>query len=369
MNDFDKLTLLEKKDQYQKKYIPFNFTYNRSECIKRKGANTQINFNRNKKSFSRKDTFMYYCIIIKLIIFSVLFDRFNQNQIKYGYSSIRLKTNRTGEVQIFSTELKNFPDEVWIDDLNQSEINIKYNLINTTNYITLIWHDEINDISFMFNDRSEITEIDFSNFTTSNVINMCGMFYGCTSLDSLDLSNFDTSNVIDMGFMFYGCTSLNSLNLANFNTSNVKFMDGMFDGCSSLNSLDLSNFNITNYTNIKYMFYNCSNLEYINLQNAYIENSTFFNSLSDNVVICSINNMIFDNISFKNILINCIGKIIEDEDKIKCYSKKKNIYNNNICQNCGHNFYQIYNNSDININCIETMNNHCVYYYHFNITS
>ena len=369
MNNFDKLTLLEKKDQYQKKYIPFNFTDNRSECIKRKGANTQINFNRNKKSFSRKDTFMYYCIIIKLIIFSVLFDRFNQNQIKYGYSSIRLKTNRTGEVQIFSTELKNFPDEIWINDLNQSEINIKYNLINTTNYITLIWHDEINDTSFMFNDRSEITEIDFSNFTTSNVINMYGMFYGCTSLDSLDLSNFDTSNVIDMGYMFYGCTSLNSLNLANFNTSNVEFMDGMFDGCSSLNSLDLSNFNITNYTNIKYMFYNCSNLEYINLQNAYIENSTFLNSLSDNVVICSSNNMIFDNTSFKNILINCIGKIIEDEDKIKCYSKKKNIYNNNICQNCGHNFYPIYNNSDININCIETMNNHCVYYYYFNITS
>ena len=138
MNNFDKLTLLEKKDQYQKKYIPFNFTDNRSECIKRKGANTQINFNRNKKSFSRKDTFMYYCIIIKLIIFSILFNRLNQNQIQYGYSSIRLKTNRTGEVQIFSTELKNFPDEIWINDLNQSEINIKYNLINTTNYITLI---------------------------------------------------------------------------------------------------------------------------------------------------------------------------------------------------------------------------------------
>ena len=247
----------------------------------------------------------------------------------------------------------------------------------------------------MFNARSEITEIDFSNFTTSNVIDMSGMFYGCTSLDSLDLSNFDTSNVIDMGIMFYGCTSLNSLNLANFNTSNVKFMDGMFDGCSSLNllnlsnfdtsnvefmdgmfdgcsslnSLDLSNFNITNYTSINYMFYNCTNLEYINLQNAYIESSILFNSLSDNVVICSSNNMIFDNTSFKNILINCIGKIIEDEDKNKCYSKKKNIYNNNICQNCGHNFYPIYNNSDININCIEAMNNHCTYYYYFNITS
>ena len=127
----------------------------------------------------------------------------------------------------------------------------------------------------------------------------------------------------------------------------------MFRGCTSLNSLDLSNFNIGNYTTTNYMFYNCSNLEYINLKNAYFEKSTLFNSLSDNLMICISNNMIFDNITFENISINCIGKTIENEDKIKCYSKKKNIYNNNICQNCGYNFYPIYNNSDININCIE----------------
>ena len=145
MNNFDKLTLLEKKDQYQKKYIPFNFTDNRSECIKRKGANTQINFNRNKKSFSRNGKLIYYCILIKLIIFTALFNRFNQNLIQYGYSSIRLMINGTGEVKIFSSGFKYLPNEIKINSFNQSEIKSKYNLTNITNYITLIWHDEINE--------------------------------------------------------------------------------------------------------------------------------------------------------------------------------------------------------------------------------
>ena len=473
ISNFHKLAILEKKNQYQKNYISFNYTEIRNEYIKRKGTNNEINFNRNKKSFSRNGKLIYYCILIKLIIFSALFNISNQNLIQYGYSSIRLMINGTGEVKIFSSGFKYLPNEIKINSFNQSEIKSKYNLTNITNYITLIWHDEINDTSYMFDGCSEITEIDFSNFTTSNVVYMNYMFYGCSSLHSLNLSNFDTSNVKYMERMFYGCSSLNLLDLSNFNTSNVESMNNMFYGCSTLNlldlsnfdtsnvksmnnmfggcsslhsldlsnfdtshvtnmycmfykcvslsslnlynfntsnvismlfmfanclslnslnlssfntskvtdmagifyhctslhSLDLSNFNIGNYTTTNYMFYNCPNLEYINLKNAYFEKSTLFNSLSDNLMICISKNMIFDNITFENISINCIGKTIENEDKIKCYSKKKNIYNNNICQNCGYNFYPIYNNSDININCIESMNNYCIYYYYFNITS
>ena len=53
MPNFQKITSLEKKNQYQKNYISFNYTGIRNEYIKRKGTNNEINFNRNKKSFSR----------------------------------------------------------------------------------------------------------------------------------------------------------------------------------------------------------------------------------------------------------------------------------------------------------------------------
>ena len=44
----------------------------------------------------------------------------------------------------------------------------------------------------MFFQCSDITEIDLSNFNTSKVNNMIGMFNGCSSLTSLNLSYFDT---------------------------------------------------------------------------------------------------------------------------------------------------------------------------------
>ena len=42
--------------------------------------------------------------------------------------------------------------------------------------------------------------------------------------------------------MFIDCSKLISLNLSNYNSSKVKNMKGLFDSCSLLISIDLSNF-------------------------------------------------------------------------------------------------------------------------------
>ena len=47
-------------------------------------------------------------------------------------------------------------------------------------------------------------------------------------LEFVDLSNFDTSEVTDMSGMFYECSSLKSIELSNFNTSKVGSMWRMF---------------------------------------------------------------------------------------------------------------------------------------------
>ena len=47
------------------------------------------------------------------------------------------------------------------------------------------------------------------------------MFLNCTSLVELDISNFDTSKVIDMGGIFNSCNSLGQIDLSNFDTSSV----------------------------------------------------------------------------------------------------------------------------------------------------
>ena len=129
---------------------------------------------------------------------------------------------------------------------------------------SLLFEENVGEIEMMVSGGvrfySVIEKIDLSNFNTSKVTNMYGMFGVCSSLISLDLSSFNTSNVTNMAFMFNGCSSLTSLVLSSFNTTNVTNMYGMFEYCSTLTSLVLSSFNTTNVTDMSYMFSWCSSL-------------------------------------------------------------------------------------------------------------
>lgn len=130
------------------------------------------------------------------------------------------------------------------------------------------YHDLKFGFSFSDGDNAEkIKEIDLSNFDTSYITDMSGMFYRCRALKKLDLSNFNTSNVTDMSGMFWGCRALELLDLSNFNTSNVFDMSWMFFYCHSLKSLDISGFDTSNVITMSDMFSNCLSLTVLNLSN------------------------------------------------------------------------------------------------------
>lgn len=134
--------------------------------------------------------------------------------------------------------------------------------------------NSINSTSGMFLGCYCLTEINFDNFDTSNVTNMCQMFEGCQSLKSLDLSSFNTSKVTDMSGMFAFCESLTELNMSNFNTSNVTTMINMFYECKNLIELDLSSFDTSNVTEMWQMFYACVNLKNLKLSKFNTSNVT-----------------------------------------------------------------------------------------------
>ena len=90
------------------------------------------------------------------------------------------------------------------------------------------------DSSYIFSEYRSLTTLDLSNFDTSKVTNMSGMFKGCRNLTNLDLSSFNTSNVTDMSRMFNLCYGLTNLDLSNFDTSKVTNMSVMFCCCESL---------------------------------------------------------------------------------------------------------------------------------------
>ena len=120
----------------------------------------------------------------------------------------------------------------------------------------------------MFDSLSGLTEIEGLNqVDTSEVTNMCGMFYSCESLEHLDLSSFNTAKVTDMHLMFSLCYKLSSIDLHSFDTSSVTDMCFMFSLCTSLTSLDLSNFNTAKVTTMYSMFGNNKSLTSLDLSN------------------------------------------------------------------------------------------------------
>lgn len=182
----------------------------------------------------------------------------NATAIRFEYNNTSVTSGTT-----LSTTTSPYPiygnmdGTIWVVSTPANRINAN---VNSSNMFEVTWD------SYYHAWRPALTSIDFgNNFNTSNVTNMCAMFYGCSRLASLNLSNFNTSNVTDMASMFQGCTSLISLNLSNFNTSNVTNMFGMFYSCHSLTSLNLSNFNTANVNDMRHMFSDCIGLTSLNL--------------------------------------------------------------------------------------------------------
>ena len=124
---------------------------------------------------------------------------------------------------------------------------------------------KVTDMSGMFSECHQLEELDLSSFDTTNVTNMSKMFRDDSSLKSLDISSFDTSNVTDMVDMFDWCFGLTELDLSNWNTSKVTNMGGMFFNCNGLESLDISSFDTTNVTNMSSMFTNNYKLKELDL--------------------------------------------------------------------------------------------------------
>ena len=91
---------------------------------------------------------------------------------------------------------------------------------------TFINDKPVVSMAYMFS-NSRFSSLDTSNFNTSNVTNMKGMFSGFHGGATIDLSGLDTSNVTDMSNMFYK-TYITYLNLRSFDTSSVTNMSGMF---------------------------------------------------------------------------------------------------------------------------------------------
>jgi surface protein len=128
----------------------------------------------------------------------------------------------------------------------------------------------------MFNECKELEYLDLSNFDTSNVTDMMGMFMGCHKLKEIKgLNNFNTSKVTDIEAMFMECYELEYLDISNFDILNVTSLQTMFSFCHKLRVINgLNVLNTKNITKLPGMFNECKELVYVDLSNFDTSNVT-----------------------------------------------------------------------------------------------
>lgn len=124
---------------------------------------------------------------------------------------------------------------------NLFEENTNLININVSNWDT----SNITSLRGAFASIPNLESVDFADWDVSHVTEFYAMFDACKKLKTIDVSKWDTSSAINMGWMF-NRTNLKSLDVSNFNTSKVTNMFAMFSGSQSLTQLDVSNFDTSN---------------------------------------------------------------------------------------------------------------------------
>lgn len=124
---------------------------------------------------------------------------------------------------------------------------------------------QLSGLQSMFYDCSGLTSLNLTGWNTSNVMYFSNMFYRCSNLTSLDVSGFDTSSARSLKSMFAYCKKLTSLDLSNFDTANVTDLNDLFIGCEQLQSIDMTGWNTVNVTDMSGMFYKCQMLPSVNI--------------------------------------------------------------------------------------------------------
>jgi len=219
--------------------------------------------------------FRDYCYLSKLTFNNFFVTNQTTNMSSMFKSSIYLDSQTHNNTKLLALDVSNF---------DTSNVTSMYGLFHGCKGLTSLDLSSFNttsvtDMLSMFNGCESLTSLDLSSFNTISVTNMANMFNGCESLTSLDLNSFNTSSVTNMASMFDGCESLTSLDLNSFNTFSVTNMSRMFLDCNSLTSLNLSLFNVSNVKTMEYMFFKCAKLTELDLSSFNTINVENMNSM------------------------------------------------------------------------------------------
>ena len=139
-----------------------------------------------------------------------------------------------------------------------------YNGFHDLNYyrkIKVINHTKsFHSCRTMFYDCRETVSIDLTEFDTSNIDDMTGMFCMCRSLKEVLWGALSTDKVKSMQEMFFKCSSIESINLGGFSFQSVEDMNSMFNCCTSLRDLKMEISEAPHLNRYSSLFFSCIHL-------------------------------------------------------------------------------------------------------------
>lgn len=128
---------------------------------------------------------------------------------------------------------------------------------------------KIENFNSIFQSCSNLEEIlGYETMVTSSAKDIAGFFGGCSKLTNIDLSEWDTSNVTQFSNMFYGLR-MNTINIKPLNFTSAKYIEGLFSGNPSLTSIEANTSQIIGTKekpiNIGRLFAGATGIQNINL--------------------------------------------------------------------------------------------------------
>lgn len=225
--------------------------------------------------------------------------------------------------------INNFYNIAWRFDILNTTLTYTFGYFNTSKVINMTRLDYRNMlIGYFFH----ITNTDFHNFDTSNVVNMNRTFE-YYNYDTINLSGWDFSKVKDMDYFILG-DKLKELDLGHLRKNQIITAFRSFNSLSSLTSLniniyknraknmaisteninleflDICNFSSNKLTSLNVMFHGNTKLRFINLENSIFNKATvdyLFNECNKleyiNIDILDISNTTSTTVSF--LFTNC----------------------------------------------------------------
>ena len=145
-------------------------------------------------------------------------------------------------VSVYGTQIYMNKDSSYLFGGNQAPLPNGPRLVKISG-LEYLDASEVVDMSYMFRTCSFLSgKVDLSNWDTSNVTKMKGMFYFCPKIESVSLANCNMKNVTDMGYMFLYCSDMTVLDLSGCDLSGVSSYNGyanIFKNCSALSKIYL----------------------------------------------------------------------------------------------------------------------------------